>query len=175
MVQTEREYAEALFMLAEESGKTDEYFSMLSDIRTLMCENPDYVEFLASPAIPLSERCAALDEAFGNMPEYILSFLKILCENSRIRSVCECVDEFEKLVMATSGQVFATVISAVELSEEQKTALCKKLEKVSGKKISAEYSVDKSLIGGLKIEFDGKTYDGSVKQHLSEVKDVIIG
>ena len=35
--------------------------------------------------------------------------------------------------------------------------------------------VDKTLIGGMRIELDGKLYDGSVAKRLSEVKDVIIG
>lgn len=175
MMQTEREYAEALFMLSEESGKREEYSSSLETVRTLMRENPEYLELLASPAIPLSERCAAIDEAFGTMPEDIVSFLKILCENSHVRTVCECIDEFFKLVMEASRRVLATVTSAVELSNEQKRALCAKLEKVSGKSVDAVYTVDKNLIGGLKIEFDGKTFDGSVKQHLGKVKDVIIG
>ena len=53
--------------------------------------------------------------------------------------------------------------------------LVAKLEKVTGKKVNAFYFVDESLIGGLRIELDGKLYDGTVKKRLSEVKDVIIG
>ena len=175
MVQTEREYAEALFIIAEEKNLRGEYLAALKTVRQLFNENPEYEELLASPAIPLSERCGVLDEAFGSMPEDVVSFLKILCESSHIRTVCDCVGEFEKLAMEAEKCISATVISAIELSEEQKKALCAKLQKISGKSVSAVYTVDKTLIGGLKIEFDGKTFDGSLKQHLSDVKEVIIG
>ena len=176
MMQTEKEYAEALFMLAAEEQKTEEYSRSLGLIRSVVQENPTYPEFLASPAIPLSERLAALDEAFGDsVPEYVLSFLKLLCENGRIRLLEECIAEFEKLSMAFSNRIAARVFSAIPLDEDQKQALCAKLEKISGKIVEPEYTVDPSLIGGIKIEIEGKTYDGSIKHRLYDVKDVMIG
>ena len=175
MMQTEREYAEALFMLAIESGESELYGEAVDAVYTAMCENPEYIEFLASPAIPLAERCAAIDEAFSTLPEHVVSFLKLLCENSRAKSVCECLEEYKKLEVAASGRVSASVVSAAELDENQKEKLIAKLEKVTGKKVDAVYTVDKTLIGGMRIELDGKLYDGSVAKRLSEVKDVIIG
>lgn len=176
MMQTDKEYAEALFMLAAEENKCDEFLTHLNVIKALIAENPDYIEFLSSPAIPLNERLQAIDEAFGaSMPEYVVSFLKLLCENGRVRTLPGCIDEFAKLVMALSGKSLANIYSAVELSDEQKKAVCVKLEKLTGRSVDPFYIIDESLIGGLKIEIEGKTYDGSVRHHLREVKDVIIG
>ncbi len=176
MMQTDREYAEALFMLAAEERRIEEYVEELGVIRSLLAENPDYIEYLASPAIHLQERLQAIDEAFGErMAEYIVSFLKLLCQNGRIRTLTGCIDEFNKLAMALSNTVIANITSAIQLSEEQKKAICAKLEKVTGKNIHPVYEIDASLIGGLKIEMEGKTYDGSVKHHLRDVKEVMIG
>ena len=175
MMNTEREYAEAMFALAAECGKSDEYLASLCEIRTLLRENPLYIEFLSSPAIPQSERCGAIDEAFGSYDEHICSFLKILCENSRVRNVCECIDEFEKLVLASKSRASGTVYSVVELDEAQKQRLCQKLEKTTGKSVDMTYIVDPSLLGGLRIELEDKTYDGSIRHRLGEVKEVIIG
>ena len=82
MIQTEREYAEALFSVALEENSAEEYLEALLTVRQVIGENPEYIEFLASPAIPMSERAVAIDEAFGSMPEYVVSFIKLLCENS---------------------------------------------------------------------------------------------
>lgn len=176
MVQTDREYAEALFMLAVEENSAEEYNSALSLVDRLIKENPEYIDFLASPAISLEERLQAIDEAFSdNVPENVVSFLKILCENSRIRTLTGCIDEFRKLTMALSKTAVAEVYSAVPLSDGQKQGICEKLEKITGKNIEAAYIIDESLIGGVKIEVEGKTFDGTVKHRLSQVKDVIIG
>ena len=175
MMQTDREYAEALFMLAAEEGKVEEYFSSLSTVRRLVEENPDYLEFLSSPAISLKERLSAIDEAYESIfPEYVVSFLKLLCENSRIKTVNTSIDEFEKLMMEFSNRTVAVVTSATPLDDEQKQKVCDKFQKITGKSIQAVYAVDESLIGGLKVEVEGKTYDGSIKHRLSDVKDVII-
>ena len=174
MIQTEREYAEALFTLAVEENSCEEYLDSLGTIKNLFEENLDYIEFLNSPAITLSERLASIDEAFdGRMPQYVVSFLKVLCENGKMRTIPSCIDEFERLARAFSNRVIATVYSAVELNDEQKGAVCKKLETLTNKRIDPIYIIDESLIGGMKIEVDGKTFDGSIKHRLGEIKDVM--
>lgn len=174
MAQTNREYAEALFMIALEENQVSEYSQALGFVGSAIEENPEYIDFLVSPAVPIAERLAAIDEAFqSNVPEHVLSFLKILCENRQAYLLSGCIKEFEKLVQASSNRTTAIVYSVVDLSDSQKDALCKKLEKISGKNIDLVCLKDASLIGGIKIEVDGKIFDGSIKQRLHEVKEVI--
>lgn len=174
MIQTEREYAEALFTLAVEENAVEEFLDSLVTLKQLFDENPDYIEFLNSPAIPLGERTASIDEAFdGKMPQYVVSFIKVLCENGKMRTILLCINEFETLARAFSNRAIATVYSAVELSDEQKDAVCKKLEALTNKRIDPIYIIDESLIGGMKIEVDGKTFDGSIKHRLGDIKDVM--
>lgn len=174
MTDTNKEYAEALFTLAFESHKVDEYFAVLTDIRTVVEENPEYTLFLNSPAVPLSERLAAIDEAFSkNAPEYIVSFLKLLCENGRIRELIPCIKEFEELKKISSNITTATVYSAIELTDSQKERLCKKLSSTLGKTVEAVYNVDKTLLGGIKVEIHGKTIDSSVINNLKRIKGVM--
>lgn len=59
------------------------------------------------------------------------------------------------------------VISAVTLNERQMTALKEKLEKISGKKISLTQKKDPSVIGGLRVELEGKQLDGTVQGRMS--------
>ena len=174
MVQTEREYAEALFALAQEEQSAAEYLESLNVVKNVIEENPEYIEYLASPAIPLSERTASLEEAFGeSMPEYVVSFLKLLCENGKVRTLFACIEEFAKFVSAFSGRAQAVITSAVELNDMQKNSICKKLETVTGKSIDPVFIIDESLIGGVKVEVDGKIFDGSIKNRLGDMKDVM--
>ena len=59
------------------------------------------------------------------------------------------------------------------MNTKEKEKLESKLEKVCGGKVKAEYFVDESLIGGLVVETDGRIMDGSIRQKLREVKEVI--
>ena len=107
------------------------------------------------------------------MPEDIVSFIKILCENGHVRCLTECIKEYRKLVMVMTNKSTARIYSAVILSDQQKSAICAKLNKITGKTIEPKYYLDESLIGGVKIEIEGKTFDGSVKHRLQDLKDVI--
>lgn len=174
MTQTNKEYAEALFLLSREKNCLSEHSETLSLIKNAVEENPDYLEFLSSPAVALSERLNAIEEAFSKIcDEYLLSFLKLLCENGRIKELLFCIEEFKYLKTVAENKITATVYYAMPLDDAQKEALRKKLEKSSGKKIDLIFTEDKSLLGGIKVELDGKVYDGSAKRRLKEVKGVI--
>lgn len=173
MKETIREYAQALFMIAMEQKKVDEYSDILKQIRLLFEENKEYAEFLSSPALPLSERLSAIDEAFGSYPEEIASFLKLLCENGHIKEIIECVKEFIFMENALEKSIPADVYSSVPLTDEQKEKLVKKLENKLGKTVLATFTEDKSLIGGIKIVMEDEVLDGSLEKRLKDLKEVI--
>lgn len=174
MTQTSKEYAEALFALALETGNTDIFLKALANARSILDDQPEYIDFLACYAIPIKERTDALEQAFSDiLPEYVLSFFKLLCENGSIKNYGECIDGYEKLCAEYKSESKATVTSVIELDDTQKSILQSKLEKICKRKTIIEYKIDKNIMGGLIIEADGKIIDGSVKGRLHEVKEVI--
>ena len=176
MTEVGKEYSKALFMLATEENSVLEYARELSEIDSIISENDGYCELLSSPALELSKRLSAVDEAFGdNFSENIVSFLKLLIENGHIKELHFFIEEYLELVRVASNRVTATIYSAVELDEKQKSALTKKLSKLYSKEIDAEYIIDKSLLGGIKISVDGSTIDGSIDKQLKKLRGVIGG
>lgn len=174
MMQMSKEYAEALFALACEENRSDEYGEALNTVSDVFEKNSEYIDLLSSPAIALNERLGLIESAFSSsLPEHIVSFLKLLCEKMRIRGFVECVSEYNKLLASTKRISTATVSSALELTSDEENALKKKLEKMCGHTVLIETIVDSSIIGGMIIEIDGKVIDASLRRRLSDVKDVI--
>ncbi len=173
MSKTNNEYAKALFNIALEQKKVDEYAECLKQIKEVVLDNKEYLEYLYSPAEPLSNRLGAIEDAFSTAPTHIVSFLKLLCENSHIKDLPTLIDDFFTLKEISENTITAVVSSAVELSNEQKQNLENKLSKTYGKNIAAVYIIDKSLLGGVKIEFDGKTIDGTAAKKLNSLKGAI--
>lgn len=169
------EYAKALFTLALEQNELEQYSVCLEVIQQIIAENEGYLEYLYSPAEPLSNKLSALDEAFSSAPELVLSFLKLLCENGRIRELPEYIKEFFELKKIYQNSITAQVWSAIPLSDVQKQKLTDRLSEVYKKNISPVYNVDKALLGGMKIEIDGQTLDGSVLKKLSSIKGAMNG
>ena len=174
MAQISKEYAEALFALACEESKENEFMAALEKIGKVFEETPEYTEFLASPSIPLQERLNAIAASLGEtLPEYVLSWLQLLCEKGRIGYFSKCVEEYRALLNAQKSVVTAKVISAVPLTEGELKALKQKLEKISGSTVLPVCSIDDSLLGGVVVEINGKVIDGSLRHRLHRVKEVM--
>jgi len=169
MTQIEKEYAAALFMLAAENGCEKEISGSLAQVSEIFSANPEYTEILSSPAVPGKERIYALEQALGSaVPEYVLSFLSLLCERRRIGSFEGCREEYDKLLRESEKRSTAYVTSAAELTD-----LKNKFEKLSGNSVDMEFSVDTKLIGGIVVKMDDKLFDGSLKKRLQEIKEAI--
>ena len=171
MADLSKEYTAALFSLAMENGLVDEFKQELGEIKDLI--DDDYILVLSSPALSLSMRLDMIDEAFGTMHEYVVSFMKLLCENGQISILPEAINEFFLLCHELENRVTAKIYYVKEPSEAQKARLEDKLSKMTGKKIDALYIEDSALIGGIKIELDDRIIDGSISARLSNIKGVI--
>lgn len=174
MAATGNNYAEALFMLAREENLTDEFYEGLKLVESVLEDQPEYIQFLATPSISKSERTAALAAAFeGRVNSHVLSFLQLMCEQGKIERFFECASEYYRLREWEKGVAVAVVKSAVELTDTQKSDLIKALEKRTGKKVTLDCVVDGTLLGGVAVELDGELLDGSVKSNLKRAREVI--
>lgn len=174
MTEISKEYGTAMFMLALEEGRQEEYGEALCKVRDTFVENPDFSALLTSPGIPLRERLGIIESTFGeSVPERVLSYLMLLCEKGRLSDFEQSVSEYTALFEASEHIMNAKITSADELCEEEKKKLISKLEATYKGKIRGEYYVDKTLIGGVIVEIDGKVMDGSLRHRLEEVKEVM--
>ncbi|MBR5345254.1 MAG: ATP synthase F1 subunit delta [Clostridia bacterium] len=176
MAQISKEYAAALFAIAEEKNRTVAWSESLKQIAEILQENPRYLALLASPEIPPEERKSLLDQAFGGMadPE-VISFMALICRRGRAKELPEAITHFRQLADIRTRTRVARVVSAAPLTEQEKKRLTAALEKQSGMKVTLSCAVDPSLIGGLTVEMDGRVTDGSVRTRLREIKEVIGG
>ena len=170
MTQTAKIYGDSLYDLAAEASITESIFHQAQEVETLLRENPDYVRLLSEPSLKLEERLALLDQAFGEEIEvYLLNFMKLLCERGLLGEIGGCLQEYRLRYYKDNHIAQATVTSAIALTETQRDALRAQLEKISGKQILLSEKVQPSVIGGLRIEMEGKLINGTVAGRLSEL------
>ena len=176
MSEVSKEYSRALYELAEEEHAEDEYLTQIRAIGRIFADCPEYIRLLGAPNVPVRERTAMLDESLcGRCSEYILSFLKLMIERGYAYHVRECFVEFEDIYLERHGIVRARVQTAVELDETRRAALLAKLEQYSHKKVEMTVTVDPALIGGIRVELDGKLLEGSVRSRLDKLRSDITG
>lgn len=174
MTTTSREYAAALFELAAQAGVTKETSEGLETVISALLQQPAYRALLASPAISKEERLAALDETFrGKIPDVLLAILRMMISRGHVSALNGMARDYEELARGYRGESLAVVTSAVHLKEAETVALRQKLEKKLGRKVTLQCRVDPALIGGVRVEVDGMVIDGSIRNKLEEIKEVM--
>lgn len=174
MTATSNNYAEALFMLASEQNAVDAFFDDLTAVNAALVAAPEYISLLSSPGISKAERLNTIYNAFGGrVCEQVLSFLQLLCEKGKVAEFFDIFEQFKKMREWASDTVVAEVKSAVELDKEQQERLALALGKRAGKRVVLKTVIDKSVLGGIVVTLDGEVIDGSVKQSLKHIREVI--
>lgn len=174
MNKTSNEFAEALFALCMENHDEEETLQALHLVRDGFAAQPEALAMLDSPAIPKAERRKALEDAFArSVPQHVMGYLDLLCQNGRMRQLNESIRRFEELYDSAKKLSTAIVTSAVALSDEEKQQLQQRLEARLHRTIRLVCQVDASLMGGVVVQVDGKVIDGSLKHKLHEIKEVM--
>ena len=170
MTQAANTYGQALYDLAKEENLGKTILEELLVLKGVFVDTPAYSKLLSTPDIPKQERCKILDEAFrGKVHPYVLNFLKILTEKGYIRQFPDCCDAYRGFYNDDNGILVVKAVSAITLSDAQKQKLTEKLESITGKQIDLQCSLDAAQLGGLRLSYDGKQVDGTVKNRLDAI------
>lgn len=171
MTKTAKLYGDSLYELAVEENITEQIEKDMTRIQQIFHKNSDYLVLLSEPSVPKQNRTELLDEAFGGrIHPYLLNLLKLLCENGNLKEWSGCVKEFQIRYHADFKITEAVVTSAVPLTKKQSAALTKKLESITGKTVLLLQNIDSRVLGGLKVEVDGISLDGTAKNHLNKLR-----
>ena len=171
-----KRYAKALFSLGKDGGKNEKYSEALNAIAELY-EDESIANALVNPLYPLEVRqkvMAKIAEA-AEADEILTRFLTLLMEKKRAAILPDIAREMQVMVDEAQNISHGTVISAIELDDALKEKIQETLEKITGKKVILEASVDPSIIGGIIAKVGDLVLDGSIKTQLNALKESIKG
>lgn len=167
-------YGEALYSLACEESKSEALLAQLAVLDDCFTRESAFIRLLAAPNLSKVERCRILDESFGGKIEpYILNFLKILTEKGYMRHFHACCEAYRALYNQDNGILPVTAVTATPLSEAQSVALVEKLGRITGKTIALENKIDPTVLGGVRLDYDGKRVDDTVSHRLDAVRSML--
>jgi F-type H+-transporting ATPase subunit delta len=171
-------YADALFSLSLEEGKCDKVYEDTRIALGALSENGEYLSILDTPHLSINERIGMIDSAFGSLDGHLTNLIKILAEAKRAHLLVKVLREFENLYDEHRGIFNAYATSAVAMTEAQISALAAKLRAITGKEPRIINTVDPSVLGGVKLRFEGKQVDGTVRGRLEgfekKLRDTVI-
>ena len=80
-----------------------------------------------------------------------------------------CVKRFRENEYRDHGIAVAQAVTARPLTDEQRAALTEKLRALTGKSILLETRTDASLLGGVRVNVEGRTYDNTLRNRIDEI------
>jgi F-type H+-transporting ATPase subunit delta len=172
-----RRYASALADVALERGEATEIQAELIVWENMLQANPMLEDVLRNPTIALNQKQAVLTKLIerARPRPATANFLKVLLQNQRLTELREINEKFAELLDVRAGMVAATVTTARPVPENAQQKLQAKLMTVTGKKVRINFATDPELIGGLVTRIGSTVYDGSVKNHLQQIKVKMAG
>ena len=173
MTALEKEYGDAIYALTTEENCVDQVLEGLELAVEVFRDEPGYLTLVQNPALPKEERLGLLDQAFEGVHKYVLHLLKLLCERSALGLTAGCLEQFKALVYHERGILPVEVISAVPLTDAQREALVKKLAAKTGKTIELHEKLDPSVLGGVKLRYEGRELDGTAAGRLDAVRQLL--
>ena len=170
----DKRYALALYTVAEEKGKVEEYLDDMRQIVLIMKNDVEFLKVIKHPKISTSTKKKMFINIFkGRIDEEVLSFLLILIEKDRILYTEEKLKEMEKIHLERNNTLMAEVRTVIPLNETERENLREKLCDIYDKKIIFEEKLDENIIGGVYIRVGDDVIDGTLKSKLEEMKKLM--
>ena len=163
-----------MYTLAQDEGLSAQILEEISVLAQSFHAEPDFIRLLCTPNLSVQERCNILDDSFrGKLHPYVLNFLKILTEKGYMRHFFDCCKAYEESYNRDNGILPVTAITAISLNAAQAEKLTDKLCQITGKQVKLHNRVDPAVLGGVRLDYDGKRLDDTVSHRLDAVRDLL--
>ena len=162
-------------VVSDEQESQDELVTEISDgadsALELINDSPELEKALSSPILETDAKKKIIIEIFSNkVNSSLLNFLKLLADRQRIGILTSILYRFLEIYRENSNIAFATVTSAVELTDEQKGLITKKIINIAGtEKLELVTKIDPSLIGGFVASVGSKVIDASLASQIRKL------
>jgi len=149
----------------------DTIIADLTQIKTILHDSLDLAKTLSNPLLSIKAKKEVIKAIFEtNISKNTLKFLLVLCDRGRSANISSIVDNTIELAYKKASIEIAYVTTANYFSSNQQEALVEKLKSMtSTEQIKLNITVDKTLIGGFKVQIGSKVIDTSIQGQLRQL------
>ena len=170
-----RNYADALYALAERESAQEEWLVMLGEIGSLYRESPSFRAFLHTPRVAAREKKQVLRSVLGDRyPEPFIRFLQVVIDKRRQGLIPLMEDTYREILNERTGRVHASVTLPFEPDEAFRGELEGALSRFLEGEVAADFRTDEEIIGGLVVRVKDRVLDGSVRRRLQLMRRALL-
>lgn len=170
----DKRYAIALYEVAKEKNKIDEYLNDFEEIVNLLKTNEECKMLINHPEVSTKQKRDIFKKLFEEkIDEGLLTFLLVLIDKGRIKFAEEKLNEFKKIHLERNNIIKVEIRTVIPLEEEEKKNLTDKLYHKYNKKILLEEKLDSEIIGGIYLKAGNDVIDYTLKSKLYDLREYI--
>ena len=168
-------YAQALLELVSDNLSKEDILKELLDITESVKCSGDLNKVMTSPVISNDEKKNVISKLFENTTnKVILNFLKLLIDKNRFSMLESITKEYKNEINRLNNLLSINVTSAIDLTENEKSAIKDKLSNILNKNIELEWATNPDIIAGLVFEVGDNIIDNSLRHKLQDLSRNII-
>ena len=166
------QYANALADIAMAQGAAEPAMQQLVGFGALYAESAELRNFLSSPAVTAEAKHRVIEKLLARVgaSKIVGNFLFVVVDHRRSHVLPEIIAAFQEVIRQRQGITEAEISSAVELNAAQKKEMSSALERLTGKRVEAKFSLEPGLLGGAVVRVGDTVYDGSLRSRLNELR-----
>lgn len=168
-----RVYATALYEAAVEARRVDAVRRDLGSFVKAMEESSELRQFLVAEGISDHQKKDVLLTLTDGGDELFRNLLRLVVDKSRESELANVYEGFVELVERAEGIVHVEVVTAVPLPPALEKTLKAKIESSLQKNVELTTTVDKEILGGLKLRIGDRVADGSVRHRLERLRELL--
>ena len=161
-------YAKALLDSAQKEGVADTIFEDFQKVKMTFEMSDELQSLAASPVFQLWRKKKIFEEIFKeeSISKMTMDFLLLLVDKRRGSLILSIISEYETQYNIANKRLPISVYSAIDLDDNSKDSIIKKVSENTQMTILPEYFVDEKLKGGIVIRIRDWVYDASIKNQL---------
>ena len=175
-------YGKALFNIAIEQSLEKKIFNEVNSLLDILNSDKRFYKLFESPLLSSKNQKDLVENIFSSkdsskikLSKLLYSFLIVLATNRRLKALLGALYFFKELIIDMHKEVNVLLKSAVILDKGIISGLTKILSSKTEKKVNLIASIDKSIIGGIVIQYGSNMIDASISNKISKIKNVIKG
>ncbi len=172
-----RRYANALFSIGKQSGLEDleKYGENLANLEACVVNTPVLDKVFKSPVVTVQEKKSVIKKVLSEMgaDTMLTNFCLLLADKNRLSTLKDISNIYGELLDKEKGILRGTLVTAISLDTKKKNAIKKQLEEKAGKNIYLDFSVDKSILGGVVLHVGDRVLDASLRAQLAVLRKTI--
>ena len=165
-----RNYAEALFDIANRSGQPERYADLIDVVAAAVETIPKVKAVLMSPRVPKAEKARFLGAALKSAPREFVLWLQAVVKRGRQGILREIAAEYLALVDEKLNRVRASVTLVRQPDAKLRRTIEENLSRQLDKEVIAAYLVDPEILGGAIIRVGDRVLDGSVRRRMTKLR-----